>query len=155
MWWLRSFRVLDKNRSQFTENLFFFRVVVDIFIIFTYFLIYVFYFYHEGNDLKSDETKSALQDWYGIGKILWGYTARHMWGSIVILEVLLYFISVRPAKKRAIYQEYNRKEHYWKKGEDEPRKNFIKQQNKLEELKYLANQEDDKLKMGYEKENYF
>ena len=133
--YLKSFKEIEKNRSKFTGSLFFFRISIDVVIIISYFLIYIFYFYHDKNHNENAHT-SALADERGMIKLLWGTTARTMWISIISEEIILYYFSVRVAKERSIYQEFNLKEKYWRKGEENPRLDIVMDNNKLDELKY-------------------
>jgi len=104
-----------------TENLYYFRIGIDVFIILGYLMIYIFHFYHlKDGGHKDNSGKSSLDNKEGLMKVFWAHTARTMWISIIIEEIFLYYFSVRPAKKRAIYQEFNLKEKYWRKGDEFP-----------------------------------
>jgi len=123
-----------------TGPLYFFRIGTDVVIIITYLVIYVFYYFHfDDGEHEQNKGKAATLSLEGLKKLFWGHTARTMWISLICTEIFLYYISVRIAKKRGIYQEFNLKEKYWRKGEEEPRHSMIKDEQKFDELRQSSN----------------
>ena len=80
------------NRSSSTEALFYFRITGDIFIII--FLMY------GARYIFNTRENSIGKMWYWII------------GVKVVMEVFIYYFSVKPAYRRSVYQEFSK----WKKG---------------------------------------
>ena len=106
------------NSSSQTEYLFFFRVLLDFVLYAVYICTYVFYFFPKK---EYNRKKAALDSDYGWHLTFMSVQATIMIITFIIVENFVYWFSVREARKRAIYQEFNRKEKFWSKGESHPR----------------------------------
>jgi len=96
-----------------------------------YINMYIFVFFKEDSYHKG---VSALDTDCGWHKTFTSTESLMMLSTFISVEIFLYLVSVREARKRAIYQEFNKKENYWPKDQEQPNIDRIKQTAEFEVL---------------------